>query len=160
MIIFANKAEIGAQYLTKAGCPITVVGKDGKKGFEVSIHDDLMNKNYCIPGNQLFWPYREDGISKEAMTMAKAHGEKKHSKKVSKEAESAPEMNCRRATDKILNREYKGKVHTVLCNLGGFIYDGATYKSLTAVAMKITGYKAISGPAFFKNAQVEEPVTA
>ena len=46
-------------------------------------------------------------------------------------------------------RTYQGKEHVVEVLKDGFRYDGETYTSLTALAKKITGYKAISGPAFF-----------
>ena len=48
-----------------------------------------------------------------------------------------------------LVRAYHGKDHTVEVIEGGFKYQGETYTSLTALAKQITGYKAISGPAFF-----------
>lgn len=61
-----------------------------------------------------------------------------------------------RVTDKrlpgpgsILRREYHGKEYEVKVLASGFVLDGETYSSLTAAAMKITGYKAISGFAFF-----------
>ncbi len=48
-----------------------------------------------------------------------------------------------------MTRTYQGKEHVVEVLKDGFRYDGSTYTSLTALAKKITGYKAISGPAFF-----------
>jgi len=48
-----------------------------------------------------------------------------------------------------LTRKYRGKEIVVEVTKDGFRYDGATYTSLTALAKAITGYKAISGPAFF-----------
>ena len=48
-----------------------------------------------------------------------------------------------------LTRTYNGKDHVVEVVDGGFRYQGETYTSLTALAKKITGYRAISGPAFF-----------
>ena len=48
-----------------------------------------------------------------------------------------------------LTRTYNGKDHVVEVVKDGFRYEGTTYSSLTALAKKITGYKAISGPAFF-----------
>jgi len=48
-----------------------------------------------------------------------------------------------------MTRTYQGKDHVVEIVEGGFRYQGETYTSLTALAKQITGYKAISGPAFF-----------
>lgn len=48
-----------------------------------------------------------------------------------------------------MTRTYKGREIVVEVLKGGFRYEGATYASLTALAKQITGYKAISGPAFF-----------
>ena len=48
-----------------------------------------------------------------------------------------------------LTRNYHDKEIVVEVLKDGFRYDGATYTSLTALAKKITGYRAISGPAFF-----------
>jgi len=48
-----------------------------------------------------------------------------------------------------LTRTYQGKDHVVEVVEGGFKHEGKTYASLTALAKVITGYKAISGPAFF-----------
>ncbi len=46
-------------------------------------------------------------------------------------------------------RAYKGEQHTVDATAEGYIYRGNAYASLTSIARQITGYKAISGPAFF-----------
>jgi hypothetical protein len=48
-----------------------------------------------------------------------------------------------------LTREYKGKVHTVTILAAGFEHDGQTYKTLSDVAIAITG-KHWSGYRFFK----------
>lgn len=48
-----------------------------------------------------------------------------------------------------ITRTYRGKDHVVEVVEGGFRYQGRDYTSLTALAKEITGYKAISGPAFF-----------
>ncbi len=54
-------------------------------------------------------------------------------------------------------REWKGAVHEVEVIDGGYRYEGATYKSLSIIARKITGTRW-SGPAFFglKNAAERE----
>ena len=48
-----------------------------------------------------------------------------------------------------MTRAHRGKDHVVEVVEGGFKYEGRIYASLTALAKEITGYKAISGPAFF-----------
>jgi hypothetical protein len=48
-----------------------------------------------------------------------------------------------------LTRVCKGKEHRVTVREQGFRYDGREFRSLTALAQEITGYSAISGPAFF-----------
>jgi hypothetical protein len=47
-----------------------------------------------------------------------------------------------------LVREWKGNVHEILITADGFEYLGATYKSLSPIACRITGTHW-SGPAFF-----------
>jgi DUF2924 family protein len=54
------------------------------------------------------------------------------------------------AAGTFLTRTYKGKDHRVKVLEQGLEYEGAPYRSLTALAQKITGYPAISGPAFFR----------
>ena len=48
-----------------------------------------------------------------------------------------------------LTRTFKGKEIKVTVTDDGFRYGGKTYRSLTAVALAVTGYKAVSGPRFF-----------
>ncbi len=47
-----------------------------------------------------------------------------------------------------LVREWQGERHEVTAVRGGFEYRGATYRSLSAIARKITGTQW-NGPAFF-----------
>jgi hypothetical protein len=47
-----------------------------------------------------------------------------------------------------LIREFQGDLHEVLVSESGFIYQGQSYKSLSAIARKITGTRW-NGPAFF-----------
>jgi hypothetical protein len=47
-----------------------------------------------------------------------------------------------------LIREWGGRAHCVTATENGFIYDGAAYPSLTAIAKTITGARW-SGPRFF-----------
>lgn len=49
----------------------------------------------------------------------------------------------------LLTRHFKGADIEVKVLEDGFLYAGKEYKSLTAVAVAITGY-SVSGPAFFK----------
>jgi hypothetical protein len=48
-----------------------------------------------------------------------------------------------------LTRTYKGKEHRVTVLDAGFRFDGKDWRSLTAIARAVTGYPAISGPAWF-----------
>ena len=48
----------------------------------------------------------------------------------------------------VLTREYRGVVHRVLVQTGGYLYDEKTYSSLTDIARTITGSNW-SGPRFF-----------
>lgn len=48
-----------------------------------------------------------------------------------------------------IEKDYKGQHYTVECLEAGFRCGGKEYKSLTALALEITGYPAISGPFFF-----------
>lgn len=48
-----------------------------------------------------------------------------------------------------LKRSFKGQDLTIKVTADGYMFDGQTFTSLTAVARHITGY-AISGPVFFK----------
>lgn len=59
----------------------------------------------------------------------------------------------RPATGTVLHRPYKGKVHEIRVLPDGYEFEGQTFKSLTALAMFITGYKAISGPVWFRSAK-------
>lgn len=47
-----------------------------------------------------------------------------------------------------LLREWQGQTHHVTVLASGFVYGGKNYKSLTAIARRITG-SAWSGPLFF-----------
>ena len=49
----------------------------------------------------------------------------------------------------VIEKVYKNQKITVQVTETGFTYDGAEYSSLTALALKITGYRAVSGPRFF-----------
>ena len=47
-------------------------------------------------------------------------------------------------------RPYKGKDIRVKVLADGFEYEGKPYRSLTGIALVVTGYPACSGPAFFR----------
>lgn len=49
----------------------------------------------------------------------------------------------------VLTRHFKGSDIKVKVIEEGFVYEGKEYKSLSAVAIAITGYP-VSGPAFFR----------
>lgn len=49
----------------------------------------------------------------------------------------------------VLRRPFKGRPIEVTVVEGGFEYEDQTFKSISAVARRITGY-GISGPVFFK----------
>ncbi|MCE9636454.1 MAG: DUF2924 domain-containing protein [Planctomycetes bacterium] len=54
------------------------------------------------------------------------------------------------AAGTVLTRSFKGAEIKVTVLDDGFRFDGKEYRSLTAVALAITGYPAVSGPAFFR----------
>jgi hypothetical protein len=49
-----------------------------------------------------------------------------------------------------IERLYKGKTHTVKVTPEGFVHEGETYRSLSALARKITGAASINGLLFFR----------
>ena len=53
----------------------------------------------------------------------------------------------------VLTRQYKGKQIRVEVVDGGFRHEGTTYKSLSALAKILTGYKSINGRKFFNVGQ-------
>ena len=54
------------------------------------------------------------------------------------------------ATGATLTRAYKGRELRLEVLAEGFRFEGETFRSLTAAALRATGYKAISGPHFWK----------
>jgi len=50
----------------------------------------------------------------------------------------------------IITRRYKGRDLRLTVLDEGFRFEGTVYRSLTAAALKATGYPAISGPYFWK----------
>ena len=53
----------------------------------------------------------------------------------------------------VITRSFKGRVHTVTVQMGGFEYEGEFYKSLSAVAHAITG-SHWNGYHFFQKALI------
>ncbi|MBE0564600.1 MAG: DUF2924 domain-containing protein [Krumholzibacteria bacterium] len=53
------------------------------------------------------------------------------------------------AVGTVLTREFKGKTVEVKVTEAGFEYEDQTFKSISAVARRITGYM-VSGPVFFR----------
>ena len=50
----------------------------------------------------------------------------------------------------VITRQYKGTVIEVTVTETGFEYDGATYSSISKVAQRVTGARAMNGYAFFR----------
>ncbi len=50
----------------------------------------------------------------------------------------------------IITRRYKGRDLRLTVLEEGFRFEGTVYRSLTAAALKATGYPAISGPHFWR----------
>ena len=89
---------------------------------------------------------------------SKTKGAKKSSKATkAADATVAPKAPRERVRDArlpaagtVMKRTFKGNEIKVTVLEHGFRWEGKEYKSLTALALEITGYPAISGPAFFK----------
>lgn len=77
-------------------------------------------------------------------------------KDTSKTANEINEEQTLEPMTETITRNYKGKDHVITAKDGKYEYEGKTYGSLTAVAKEITGYKSISGPAFFKTAKKQK----
>ena len=83
---------------------------------------------------------RAGGSRKATKSAAPARAEK-----TPKASERDPRLPAAGTT---IVRPYKGKEHRIKVLADGFEYEGTHYRSLTALARVITGYKAISGPAW------------
>ena len=71
-------------------------------------------------------------------------------KKATRAATKAPARATAKARDPrlpapggVIERIYKNKKITVQVTDGGFVHEGVSYPSLTALALKITGYRAV-----------------
>ncbi len=89
-----------------------------------------------------------------AKKVVKAGTKKVAAEKPRQRAVSNPKLP---AIGEKLVRVYKGKTYEVEVLKDGFQFKGKTYPSLTATAMAITGYKAISGPVFFRLVETKLP---
>ena len=92
--------------------------------------------------------------TKKRTTKSKATPKRRTTKARSKAARATAKTATRpRATapntGSTLTRTFKGKEIRVEVTADGYRHAGTTYKSLTALAKVVTGYKAISGPRFF-----------
>ncbi len=112
---------------------------------------------------------RLDGRPHKKAVVKKGRRAKKASrragaKKVSTK-KAAPEKARRRAVSNPtipavgskIERIHKKEKFVIEVVEGGFKLRGKTYPSLTATAMAITGYKAISGPVFFRLVETKRP---
>jgi hypothetical protein len=104
--------------------------------------------------------------------MAKKQSSKKPSKKTAK----APKVDAAAATPKTLKtrardprlpaagtviiRTYKGKDHRVKVLEDSLEHEGTLYRSMTALARAVTGYAAISGPAWLGLTKERGPATS
>jgi hypothetical protein len=104
------------------------------------------------------------------MTAKKKHPVRKATKSLRKEGTAAPNDASKARTPSpftrdprlpavgtVLQRAYKGKVHEVTVREDGFLHEGETYRSLSALARKITGFASINGFLFFGLAKSEKP---
>ncbi|MGD9547794.1 MAG: DUF2924 domain-containing protein [Candidatus Krumholzibacteriia bacterium] len=76
----------------------------------------------------------------------KAFSKPSRAKSIGKQADRDPRLP---AVGSVLTREFKGRTITVKVTEAGFEYEDQTFKSISAVARRITGY-GISGPVFFR----------
>ena len=91
--------------------------------------------------------------TKKTTTMKAAEPTKK---KAARAATTAPARATAKARDPrlpapggVIEKVYKNQKIVVQVTDGGLVHDGVTYPSPTALALKITGYRAVSGPRFF-----------
>jgi hypothetical protein len=72
-------------------------------------------------------------------------------------ASKAKRNDARPAIGSTIEKTFKGKKIRVEVTADGFRCENKTWSSLTALALHLTGYKAISGPAFFGLAKPATP---
>lgn len=104
-----------------------------------------VHKSYVI--KYLVWQKENDGLdSMVAKRIEKMVAKFEQTNEVCTNQIPAPRMNLSSGTKLI--REFKGKKHEVIVLERGFEYKGEVYKSLSAIANKITGTRW-NGKIFF-----------
>ncbi|MCE9637146.1 MAG: DUF2924 domain-containing protein [Planctomycetes bacterium] len=100
-------------------------------------------------------------------TKTKSAGKTRKATKTAVVPTAAPNAPRERARDPrlpaagtVLTRTFKGAEIKVTVLDDGFRYEGKEFRSLTAVALAITGYPACSGPAFFRLTGTERATAA
>ena len=94
-------------------------------------------------------------MTKKQMTKRAGKARRTTTKKGAKGTPATPRATRSRdprlpAPGTTITRIYKGKELRLTVLDDGFRFEGETYRSLTAAALKATGYPAISGPHFWK----------
>jgi hypothetical protein len=88
----------------------------------------------------------------KGMVMKNATTTKKGSKGMATKNEKAAKAASKKIDQKVgseLTRKYKDRDHVVKVLKDGFQYEGETFRSLTAIAKKVTGAASINGRKFF-----------
>jgi hypothetical protein len=96
---------------------------------------------------------KEGADMAKKQTTKKPAGKSRKTPKTAARTDAAPAAKDRDprlpAAGATLSRTYKGKEYRVTVLDAGFRFDGKDWRSLTAIARAVTGYPAISGPAWF-----------
>jgi hypothetical protein len=96
---------------------------------------------------------KEGADMSKKQTKTKPAGKARKAPKTAARVAAAPTAKDRDprlpAPGATLSRTYKGKEYRVTVLDAGFRFDGKDWRSLTAIARAVTGYPAISGPAWF-----------
>lgn len=136
---FASKATVGEKYLTKSGVPVTVKSI----GSKILVTANATGNSVEIPAGYLLYPYDRTGINKDCLVLMGV----RTSQNVNR---AAVQYRLNRVGNhRTLKGKYKGKEYTAKVTQDGFEFDGVRFGSLTAIAMKINGGKAVNGPRFF-----------
>ena len=155
-VIFASHALPGARYETLGGTPVQIIGPKRAWGKPSVCAESLITGNrIAFPETYLLRPYSGATSKQEEETMSKKAKKQKEAK--------APRGARFKFTDGNLTRTYKGVVYVVISSDGIITcdqYGAEAFRSLTALAQKITGYKNISGPAFFDMMKKDPAVAA
>jgi hypothetical protein len=85
----------------------------------------------------------EEAAARAAKKAATAKAAKTPARKARKANPLLPPVGSK------ITRTFKGREIEVTVTEDGLKYEGETYRSLSGLARTITGYPAISGPAFF-----------